>query len=240
MRRTTTLALLLATSAALPAAAHAGTLSIRTLSNRADLISDGQALVAIRLPHGAHAASLQVTLGDRDVTAAFTHWQGRQVEGVVDGLALGENRLLATAAGATGSKLTITDHPNGGPVFSGPQVQPWRCQSGAVDAQCNQPPQFTYLYESTDPSKAGLQPYDPANPPSDVASTTTDEGITVPFVVRQELGYQDRDQYKVLTLFTPGAAWSRWKPQAQWNHKLVITGGGGCGADYGAGDAPLN
>jgi len=133
-----------------------------------------------------------------------------------------------------------TDHPNGGPVFSGPQLQPWHCPDGATDAQCDQPPQFTYLYKSTDPSKVDLQPYDPANPPSDVASTTTDKGMTVPFVVRQELGYQDRDQYKILTLFTPGQAWSRWEPQAQWNHKLVITGGGGCGADHGAGTAPLN
>ncbi len=62
----------------------------------------------------------------------------------------------------------------------------------------------------------------------------------MPFIVRQEIGYQDRDQYKVLTLFTPGEAWSRWEPQPQWNHKLLVTGGGGCGAAYGAGDAPLD
>ena len=35
---------------------------------------------------------------------------------------------------------------------------------------------------------AALQPYDPANPPSDVANTTTDQGKTVPFIVRQERG----------------------------------------------------
>jgi len=64
--------------------------------------------------------------------------------------------------------------------------------------------------------------------------------MTVPFVVRQELGYQDRDQYKVLTALHPGQDWSPLEPQAQWNHKLVITGGGGCGADHGAGTAPLN
>jgi hypothetical protein len=240
MRPSTVLALLLATSAALPAAADAGTIGIRTLSDRADLISDGQALVGVTLPRGADAASLRVALGDRDLTGSFTHWRGRKVEGIVDGLALGANELVATAAGATGAKLTITDHPNGGPVFSGPQLQPWRCEAGAVDAQCDKPAQYTYLYRSTDPTKPDLQPYDPAHPPSDVASTTTDEGTTVPFVVRQELGYQDRDEYKILTLYTPGQDWSRWKPQAQWNHKLLITGGGGCGVSYGVGDAPLN
>ena len=240
MRTAAALALLLVAAAAAPASAQTGAITIRTLSNRADLISDGQALVAIDLPKNADRRGLHVALGDRDVTGTFTHWQGREVEGVVDGLALGPNELVATAPGATGSKLTITDHPNGGPVFSGPQLQPWRCEDGAVDAQCDKPAQFTYLYRSTDPSKPDLQPYDPAHPPSDVATTRTDEGVTVPFIVRQELGYQDRDEYKILTLFTPGEGWSRWKPQPQWNHKLLITGGGGCLANYGVGDAPLN
>jgi hypothetical protein len=225
---------------ALAGTAQAGTIHIRTLSNRADLISDGQALVRITVPRGARAQRLKVRLGRRDVTRAFRHRHGRAARGVVRGLRLGRNRLVATAPGARGARLTITDHPNGGPVFSGPQVQPWKCQAGAVDAQCNQPPKLTYLYRSTDPSKADLQPYDPEHPPSDVASTTTETGRTVPFVVRRELGYQDRDQYVILTLYTPGEKWSRWKPQPQWNHKLLITGGGGCGASYGTGSAPLN
>ena len=62
----------------------------------------------------------------------------------------------------------------------------------------------------------------------------------MPFIVRQELGYQDRDQYKILTLFDPRQEWSRWTPQKQWNHKLLITHGGGCGGDYDTGSAPLD
>src|SRR4051794_15482168 len=240
MRRPTIVALALAVSAAVPAGADAGTISIRTLSDRADLISDGQALVAIGLPPGARATGLRVRLGRRDVTRAFAHRRGRRFEGVVSGLHLGRNALVATAPHARGARLTITNHPNGGPVFSGPQLQPWKCQKAAVDAQCNQPPELTFLYRSTDPSKVGLQPYDPKNPPSDVPSTTTDQGRTVPFIVRQELGYQDRDQYRFLTLFAPGKPWTRWRPQPQWNHKLVVTGGGGCGVTYGTADAPLD
>jgi Tannase-like family of unknown function (DUF6351) len=234
--------LALAVAAAVPAssAAAATPITIRTLSNRADLVSDGQALVAVTLPRHADAKRLTVTLGGRSVTSAFTHREDGSLEGVVDGLALGRNQLVATAPGARGARLTITDHPNGGPVFSGPQVQPWKCQKAAVDAQCDQPPEFTYLYRSTDPTKSQLQPYDPKSPPSDVATTTTDQGVSVPFIVRQELGYQDRDQYKILTLYTPGQAWDRWAPQHQWNHKLVITGGGGCGVSFGPGDAPLD
>ena len=223
-----------------PAFARARAIRIETLSNRADLISDGNALVRIRLPRRAAASKLRVTVGGRDVSDAFARRPGGRIEGLVDGLALGPNELVARAPGARAARLTITNHPNGGPVFSGPQIQPWFCQSGALDAQCNQPPSYAYLYRSTDPTKTGLQPYDPENPPSDVATTTTDEGIDVPFVVRQETGYQDRDQYKILTLFTPGEAWDRFKPQPQWNHKLLITGGGGCGVSYGPGGAPLD
>ena len=231
------LAALLCLAAAAPASA-AKPIQVETLSNRADLISDGQALVAITLPK--RARKLRVRLGRRNVTRAFRHRSGRTAEGVVKRLKVGANRLVATARGARAARLKVTNHPNGGPIFSGPQIQPWKCQKAAVDAQCNQEPVFTYLYKSTDPTKVGLQPYDPENPPSDLATTTTDEGAEVPFVVRQELGYQDRDQYKILTLYTPGEKWSRWDPQPQWNHKLLITGGGGCGAAYGAGEAPLD
>src|SRR4051795_5501528 len=240
MRRAAAIALLLAAAAAAPASARADTITIRTLSNRADLISDGRRRVGIRLPKAADRRGLVVALGARDVTDAFKHWEGRDVEGVVDGLTLGPNQLVATAPRATGARLTITNHPNGGPVFSGPQLQPWTCQKEAVDAQCNQPPAFTYLYRSTDPTKSELQPYDPQSPPSDVATTTTDQGVTVPFIVRPDLGHQDRDQYKILTLAKPGDACSRWAPPRQWNHKLVITGGGGCGVSFGPGGAPLD
>src|SRR5207247_62766 len=75
-------------------------------------------------------------------------------------------------------------------------------------------------------------------PPSDVAQTTTYEGVTVPFIVRVETGYQDRDQYQIATLFQPGQPWAPWDPQSQWNHKLLIFHGAGCGVDHQTGSAP--
>ena len=132
------------------------------------------------------------------------------------------------------------NHPKGGPVFTGPQTAHYRCQATARDAQCNEPVRYDFLYRSTDPLAAGLLPYDPASPPADVATTTTDRGVTVPFVVRRETGYQDRDRYTILTLFRPGRRWRAWKPQRQWNHKLLVTHGGGCGASYAPGDPPLD
>src|SRR4051794_36827545 len=90
-------AVLLVAVAAAPAAAAAAArpIQIRTLSNRADLISDGNALVRITLPRGARAKRLKVTVGRRDVTRAFTHRDGRALVGIVDRLALGRNRLVA-------------------------------------------------------------------------------------------------------------------------------------------------
>jgi hypothetical protein len=96
------------------AAAKPKPIKIRTLSNRADLISDGQALVQIKLPKGARAKGLDVTLGARDVSDAFKRRAGGRIEGVVDGLKLGANKVVATVPGARDASLTITDHPNGG------------------------------------------------------------------------------------------------------------------------------
>ena len=168
----------------------------------------------------------------RDVTSAFDVRANGRFEGLVTGLSLGENVLTARAPGAADARITVTNHPNGGPVFSGPQVQPWVCQSTAVDSQCNQPPSYAYRYKST---AGAFGDYDPDSPPSDVASTTTDQGKTVPYIVRIETGYQDRDQYKIAVLYDPFKPWKAWKPQNGWNHKLLINHGASCGIEHQAG-----
>ena len=213
-------------------------LRIRVLSNRADLVSGGDALVTIGLPRKVRAARVRVSLDGRDVTRQFKVRADGRFTARLTGLDVGTNRLVARAK-AGGERYVgrqrITNHPNGGPIFSGPQWVPYSCQPTAIDAQCNQPATYTFHYRSTDPTKTGLQPYDPANPPGDVATTTTDQGVTVPFVVRREDGFQDRDRYSILTLFRPGRAWQPWRAQKQWNHKVLATHGGGCGAAYAPG-----
>ena len=52
-------------------------------------------------------------------------------EGVVTGLANGANDLMASMKNGPTVHLTITNHPSGGPVFAGPQVQPWICETVA-------------------------------------------------------------------------------------------------------------
>jgi hypothetical protein len=205
-------ALLLSASLA-QAARRDPRVSIVVVSSRADLVTGGSALVAIS-PATA-ARRLRVTVDRRNVTARFAVRADRQFEGLVGGLRQGANVVRATLPDGSGARLTLVNHPIGGPLFSGPQLEPWTCQPTAVDKQCNQPPSYTYLYMSTNPAKSGLQPYDPNDPPPDVANTTTDQGVTVPFIVRVETGYMDRDQYQIATLFQPGRPWTTFRPQRQ-------------------------
>ncbi len=208
---------------------------IRTLSNRADLISGGDALVEVVLPDGARADTLHVTLDGRDVTGAFAVRDGGRVQGLVDGLEVGDNRLVATAGGATPAELTITNHPIGGPVFSGEQVQPWACTTernglGApLDAQCNAAPVRQWRYRTTGGSYAD---YDLANPPTDVATTTTDQGEEVPYLFLVEKGAMDRGIYRFAVLADPTQPVSPFTPRRGWNGGVYYKFGASCGTQY--------
>ena len=194
----------------------ASSLEIKVLSNRADLISGGEALVEVKIPDGTSASSVQVFDDGRDVTSMFARRLNGRYEGVVTGLSVGPNVITARAPGLPDASVTVANHPNGGPVFSGPQVQPWVCQSTATDSQCNQPPTYAYQYKSSVTGQFAA--YDPQNPPSDVAQVQTDNGHMTPYIVRIETGYQDRDQYKIAVLFDPAKPWTAWAPQRQFNH----------------------
>lgn len=212
-------------------------LRIETLSNRADLISGGDALIRVNLPRGAGIDALTVTVGGKDVTPAFALQSGNAI-GLVGGLAIGENEVHARLKDGRRARLTITNHPIGGPVIAGPQVQPWICTTAEngmgepLDEQCNAPTQVTYFYLPTGAEPGAYEDYDPGNPPSDVATTTTDAGVEVPYIVRQEKGTLNRTIYRLMVLADPGSPWTGSSPQAGWNRKLFVSFGGGCGTPY--------
>src|SRR5437764_15338989 len=101
-------------------------LSISVLSGRADLVSGGSALVAIRLPPRADARRVKVMLGRRDVTSEFAFRQDGRFEGLVTGLAPGRNVLRATLRRGRAAQIDLVNHPSGAPVLSGPPLGPWR------------------------------------------------------------------------------------------------------------------
>src|ERR1700731_1001513 len=172
-------------------ACAADVVRIDVLSNRADLISGGDVLVAVAIPAGANASATRVTVGQRDVTAAFgVRADGRYI-GRIEGLALGANVVTARLPDGRGARIPITNYPSGGPVFSGAQVEPWSCNPGATDALCTRAPSYQYFYvpAGVDPQATpGLiggpggadtyfLPYNPASPPpaAMIAQTTTDQ-----------------------------------------------------------------
>ncbi|HKE13229.1 MAG TPA: DUF6351 family protein, partial [Kofleriaceae bacterium] len=251
---------------------HGGrALELRTLSNRADLVSGGDALVEVVLPRHGHTSHLRVRVGGRDVSSAFARRADGRTTGVITGLADGHNTVVADASGVRGASLTITSHPIGGPVISGAQIQPFVCatpvarpQDGdtpatnasglgteAIDAQCNIATEIKLYYRTTAPGCASVlpdpnpptpppasgcfKPYDPAAPPpADLAMTTTDAGVTVPYIVRVERGTLNRGIFDIAVLFDPSiddpaAGWKATAPQPGWNRKLLYSFGASTG-----------
>ena len=227
---------------------------IVVLSNRADLISGGDALVRVILRSGRYTRIRKVDLDGRNVTRAFAVRRDGRYTGLVRGLSRGKNELRVRLHNGAGARLTLTNHPSTGPIFSGRHVRPWRCNGGARDRGCSRTPSYQYYYVPVGvdpeelPGMIGSQPgsapyflpYDRANPPEPalVATTTTDEGRTVPFVVRVETGSVNRAQYQIAVLFDPDKPWTLARPQTAWNRKLFLVGGPNCGVSYQEGSAP--
>ena len=213
---------------------------LRALSTRADLVTGGDVLVEVVLPKGTPRSKVMVLAGTRDVTAAF-RTAGPGLRGLVTRLPGGRSTLKATVAGVGSATLPVSNVGLQAASFSGPLIEPWSCTNGATRRDCSQNATVAYLYKSTNPARNGLQPFDPASPPTDVATTTTDEGKTVPFVVREETGYSLRDQYRIAALFDPTTQGTRPDPTAPnpgFADKLVLTHGASCDTSYESGSAP--
>jgi hypothetical protein len=203
--------------------------TIAVLSNRADLISGGDALVRVRVPGSARGAT--VTVNGRRTTSLSS--AGTTLTGLITGLKVGDNEVVARAADGRRARLTIVNHPSGGPVIAGPQVQPWICDNASggngapTDKQCTTAPTYELLYRA---SPRNFQPYDPDNPPAYVPTATTDQGKTVPYVVRVEHGTMDRGNYLIGVLWDANA-----KRPVAWNHKLLVPFGASTAVHYGSG-----
>jgi hypothetical protein len=145
-RLTIAAAAVVAASAGAASAAVAQGPRINLLSTRADVVSGRQVLTSIGLPPGTPGSQVKVSLNGKDVTSEFEMRPNGQFEGLLGPLQLGPNSVLASLARGGTATTTITDHPQSGPVFSGPQAQPWSCNSGATDAGCDVTPIYSYEY----------------------------------------------------------------------------------------------
>src|SRR5688572_18137841 len=96
---------LLVTGVLAAPAAAAGELQVKVLSNRADVISAGDALVEVKLPAGVSPSSVIVKRDGKNLTSQFAMRPNGRFQGVVTGLRIGTNVLTATS-GTMNGKVT--------------------------------------------------------------------------------------------------------------------------------------
>jgi hypothetical protein len=211
-----------------------GRLALVTVSNpRPELVSGGEVLVRVDVPNHIDPADVQITSDGRNVTAGFRVQSGGSLLGLVTGLQIGRNRLVASAHGQLAS-LDVIDHSINGPVFSGKQQLPYVCQTTSFGLAASSPPDcfaptvVSYVYKNTSGSFVPLA--NPEGTPAD-AATATVNGRSVPYIVRVETGVIDRAVYQIAALYD-GRAPSPLQPDTSWNGKLIYTFGGGCNSGY--------
>jgi Tannase-like family of unknown function (DUF6351) len=234
-----------------------GRADLDVLSSRADQVSGGDALVRVEAAQ-QHRDDLRVLLNGEDVTDAFEERHGDLV-GLVTGLEPGRNRLELLrekrSRDQTLDRLTLEDHPQTGPIFSGPHQVPFVCktiQAGLgeplVDNQagqgfrvlnpdgttagwsrnCSAETRVDYQYRTTGGAFRAL-PADGSRP-ADMAQTTLLDGRTVDYVVRRERGTINRFIYSFATLapLAEAQAPQTGEPDTSlWNKRLIYTFDGG-------------
>ena len=241
-----------ASSAAVMATASAGaplSLQIRALSTDASRVTGGDVLLQVTSP----GTDVKVTANGNDVSNAFHPGSEKGTFiGLVAGLPNGHSKIDVTSGKST-APLDVTNYPITGPVFSGPWIKPFICQTqdfvlpdgsklGApLDENCSARTVVQYVYRSKNAPATGAARAAAAPPPflplpsttslpADVAMTTTTDGVTVPFIVRVETGTMDRGIYQNAILFDPTSdkAPSATTPPKGWNHRLIGVHGSGC------------
>jgi hypothetical protein len=261
MRMTVVVAVLAAAS--LVAVGRAGAeathdFELEVLSSPASMVTGGDALVRVTIPRTVPLAKAVVRVDGRNVTDSLTlDAEARTLTGMVDGLALGANVLTAEANGLGNGRpsdsLTLTNHPTTGPIFSGPQQQPFVCKTvsqglglpladnsqgigwplgnGQWSKDCSANRIVEFLYRTTGGQFRTL----PAGSlPDDIAQTTTLDGRTVPYVVRREKGTINRFIYSISILAPPGDP-AAAPDLSLWNGRLVYSFDGGVAIGHSQG-----
>src|SRR4030095_10773676 len=141
--------------------------------------------------------------------------------------------------GGADSSLTLTNHPRTGPIFSGPRPTPFQCRTVESGLRppladvCSGATRYDWFYFTTSGVRHALA--DPTGPrPADLATTTTIDGATVPFIVRVETITIKRSIVRLALLDHPRQG-NAWNP-AGWNQRVVFRVGGSTAAKYIQGD----
>jgi hypothetical protein len=218
--------------------------TIRVLSSRPDMVSDDSALVEVVAPSGVAVADLKLLANGRDVTSLLKASGADRIRGLVTGLPAGSFTLAVNSAGGKArGTLQVINHPRTGPIFSGAQITPFECrtvESGlgqSIDTACSIASRYDWFYFNTSGARVALT--DPLGPrPADLATTTTTEGATVPFIVRVETSTINRSIVRIAVLDDPKTdkVWNG----AAWNQRIVFRVGESTAAQYNQGKNDFN
>ncbi|MGA8045945.1 MAG: DUF6351 family protein [Dermatophilaceae bacterium] len=214
--------------------------SIEVMSSPAEFVSGGDARLRVSLPPGQQDKA-RITVEGRDVTGAFAPVDARTLEGVVDGLPLGESTVevrLGRGRAPARAALTLTNHPITGPMFSGPHQEPFLCATSGhrgnaelgpvLDEDCSIERVVSFKYRTTGGAWAD---YTPGSAPSDMATTTTIDGRTVDYVIRWERGTINRFIYSIAML-SPDSQDVDDPDLSAWNDRLIYSFQGGVGIGH--------
>lgn len=219
---------------------------IEVVSSPAEYVSGGDARLLIQLPPGL-ADKVSIEVNGADQSEHFTEIDKGILEGVVDDLDIGDNQVAVTVNSGNRTPsiatATLTNHPITGPMFSGPQQDPFFCSTpgdygaaeldGPIDDQCSMETQISFKYRTTAGSWAA---YDPSAPrPADMATTITMDGATVDYIVRWERGTINRFIYSIAML-SPDTQEIDNPDLSAWNDRLIYYFQGGVAIGHYQGD----
>jgi hypothetical protein len=236
------------------APAHAATthdFEVKVLSSPPEMVTGDDALIRVSIPQNVPLQQATVSVNGEDVTDTLELDSAkRTLTGMVTGLELGDNALHVDSNGQGKGRptadLTLVNHPVTGPIFSGPQQQPFVCKTvgqglglplvdnqaaigmpvpGGWSKDCSATTRVDYLYRTTTGSFQAL----PAGPlPANLAQTTTLDGRTVPYIVRRERGTINRFIYSIAILAPPPSGDAASEPDTSlWNGRLIYSFSGG-------------
>ncbi len=230
--------------------------AVQVVSSAPHQVTGGDARLHILVPHTVPLHQVEVWVNGVDQRDHFSVVPGaRQLTGVIDGLALGDNSLLVKANGQGKGRpapvaMTLTNYPISGPVFSGPHQYPFVCTvmtDGLGQPIPDDPTTGTKVFDaggtvvgySRDCSVPvqvvfkyrttgnTWKDYTPGMPrPADMAQTTTLDGLTADFIVRWERGTINRFTYSIAML-APFDDDARELNRDAWNRRVIYRFDGG-------------
>ena len=192
-------------------------LRIESLSTKPYLVTGGDVLLRIEAGEDLDLTDVSIAANGQDVTAVFHLAAGGGLVGLVGSLPVGKSTISAQVVESpVSASLEMTNYPITGPIISGPQEEPFLCQTEdfktvtgeplgpPLDEACSVETRVDYVYYST--TAEAFRPFDPGRDgeaSEDLAYTVTLDGVRAPLIVRVQTGTINRAIYESAVLHDP-------------------------------------